>query len=83
MKNRSMESLIITLVLWFFLGWAGGHRWYTGHYNSALALLLLHVIGGALLFVGVGAILLWIAGTWLFIDLLLILFGALRKPQYA
>ena len=24
------DTLLISLLLWFFLGWAAGHRWYLG-----------------------------------------------------
>jgi TM2 domain-containing membrane protein YozV len=32
------RTLVIGYVLWLFLGWAGGHRFYVGRWKSALVM---------------------------------------------
>jgi|TARA_B100001971_G_scaffold199823_1_gene210758 TM2 domain-containing membrane protein YozV len=50
------KSTATTWILWFFLGWAGGHRFYQGRVGTGIAMLLT-----------LGAI-----GLWTVIDLFLI-----------
>lgn len=28
--NTAAKDLVVGIILWFFLGWAAGHRWYYG-----------------------------------------------------
>lgn len=66
------KSLIVSYLLWLFLGGVGGHRFYLGRPGSALLLLMLNVAGWATIALGIGLIFLALAGLWLFIDLFLI-----------
>jgi TM2 domain-containing membrane protein YozV len=66
------KSVLITYLLWFFLGWLGVHRFYLGRITSALAIAALGLIGGGLTIIGVGYLLLGLAAVWLFLDIFLI-----------
>lgn len=45
--NVEGKNLLVAYLLWWFLGWAGVHRFYLGHVKSGIAQLLLFVIGSA------------------------------------
>ena len=65
--DANRKSTGAAYLLWFFLGSFGGHRFYLGQNGTAVAQLLLLVLGWIPLFVG------WvILGVWLFVDLFLI-----------
>lgn len=66
------KSTGVAYLLWFFLGWAGAHRFYAGHTGSGIAILLLTVFGVLLSFVFIGLFLLVIPGIWWLVDALLI-----------
>jgi len=54
-------------LLWFFLGTFGAHRFYLGEFGTAIAQLLLGLLGWIPLFLG------WIVlGIWWLVDLFLI-----------
>lgn len=59
-------------LLWFFLGGFGGHRFYLGRTGSAVAMLLLTLIGAVTLIVGVGIVILLGTGVWILVDAFLI-----------
>ena len=59
------KSLIVTLILWFFLGFLGIHRFYLGHYGMGL----LYLFTGAL------------CGIGLIIDIILLLTGGLKPKN--
>ncbi len=57
----------VAYLLWFFVGGFGAHRFYLGATGTAVAQLLLLLLGWIPLFAG------WIVlGIWLFVDLFLI-----------
>jgi TM2 domain-containing membrane protein YozV len=66
------KSIALAYVLWWFLGWAGGHRFYLGRGGSAVLMLLLWVLGGALSFVLIGYPLLLAAAVWWLLDAFMI-----------
>ncbi|HEV7344073.1 MAG TPA: TM2 domain-containing protein [Devosia sp.] len=68
------KSLIVSYVLWFFLGYVGAHRFYLGKPLSGVIMLALSGIILLLTFVTVGVLsFLWvIVGLWWLIDALLI-----------
>jgi TM2 domain-containing membrane protein YozV len=41
-KNRG-KSMMVSYLLWYFLGYFGGHRFYTGRKGSAIAMLVLSI----------------------------------------
>lgn len=69
--------LLIALLLWFFLGGFGAHRFFLGHTSSAVAMLILGIVGYATICIGVGIVILIGVGVWVLIDLVLILTGSL------
>jgi TM2 domain-containing membrane protein YozV len=72
MYDAQKKSIVVALLLWFFLGWLGGHRFYAGKTISAIVQLVLSLIGSALTFAGVGFIVLGIVGVWLIVDIFLL-----------
>ena len=73
------KSAGLAFVLWFFTGGLGGHRFYLGRTGSAVAQLLMSVIGWVTLVVGFGLLLLIPLGIWLIVDLFLI--GGMVQEQ--
>lgn len=72
MYDANRKSVGVAYLLWFFLGSLGGHRFYTGKTGSAIAMLLLTVLGFAFSVVGVGFALLLAVGIWAIVDAFLI-----------
>lgn len=66
------KSTGIAFVFWFFLGGAGGHRFYLGRSGSAVTQLLLSIFGWLTIWVGIGFFLLVPLAIWLLIDAFLI-----------
>lgn len=66
------KSIVVAYVLWFFLGQLGIHRFYLGRKGSAIAMLILTIIGWATVAFVVGFFLLGIVGIWLIVDIFLI-----------
>ena len=63
--NDEPKEWLVTLLLSFFLGVLGIHRFYTGHTMTGLAQLL--TVGGC--------------GIWAFIDFIMILLGNFKDAQ--
>ena len=63
--NTSPRSRAIALILCFFLGWLGAHRFYVGKIGT-----------GILMLVTLGA-----CGIWVFVDFILIVFVAFRDKD--
>lgn len=70
---ENSKSLALTLVLWFFLGSLGAHRFYLGHNKSAAVMLILVIIGWLTAALAIGFVFLLAVGIWLIVDLILIL----------
>lgn len=67
MYDANKKSTGAAYVLWFFLGSLGAHRFYLGATGTAVAQLLLALLGWIPLFLG------WaVLGIWLLVDLFLI-----------
>ncbi|WKU04371.1 TM2 domain-containing protein [Micromonospora sp. HUAS LYJ1] len=61
----TQKSWVVALLLCFFIGVLGAHRFYTGKVGTGVLQLI--TIGGF--------------GIWAFIDLIMILVGAFRDKQ--
>jgi len=72
MFEANKKSVVVAYLLWFFFGWAGGHRFYAGKIGSAVAQLLLFILGFPLAFVLVGLLLLIPQLIWVLVDAFLI-----------
>ena len=71
--DANKKSMAVAYLLWFFFCWFGGHRFYAGKTGSAVAQLLLSILGFLLLFAfGLGLIVLIPVGIWILIDAFLI-----------
>lgn len=70
--NASRKSLGVSYVLWFFLGQFGAHRFYLGRTGSALAQLMMALIGWTLAIVGIGFLILIPLWIWVLVDAVLI-----------
>ena len=67
MYDAQRKSTGAAYLLWFFLGGFGAHRFYLGQTGTAVAQLLLMLLGWIPLFTG------WIVlGVWWVVDLFLI-----------
>ena len=73
MFEASKKSMVASYILWFFVGAFGGHRFYNGRAGTAVAQLLLCLVGFMTVFVfGAGLLLLVPLGLWLLADAFLI-----------
>lgn len=66
------KSVLVTYLLWFFLGCFALHRFYLGYYLSGLLMLGLWVIGVGLSVILVGYVILLVPVIWWALDALLI-----------
>lgn len=81
--ESSKKSAGVTYLLWFFTGGFGGHRFYLGETGTAVAQLILSILGWPLVFAaGFGFLLLAPLGIWLLVDLFLIP-GMIQKKNQA
>lgn len=74
-------KLLITLLLWFFFGGLGIHRFYLGHTATGIVMLAMTVVGFATACILIGYIPLIAVAIWAFIDLILIVTGALAPTD--
>lgn len=70
--EANKKSVGVAYLLWFFLGGFGAHRFYLGQTGTALAMLILFVLGWLTIVVFVGTILLIAVGIWMIVDAFLI-----------
>jgi TM2 domain-containing membrane protein YozV len=64
-SNISPKSRLVTLLLCFFLGGFGAHRFYVGKMGTGVLMLL--TLGGF--------------GIWYLVDLIMIIVGSFRDQQ--
>lgn len=72
MYDANKKSALIAYLLWFFLGGFGAHRFYLGSIGSAVAILLLWLLGWATVWFVVGWFVLVAVAIWLIVDAFLI-----------
>ncbi|MGV0819592.1 TM2 domain-containing protein [Martelella sp. AMO21009] len=70
--TNSAKSPAAAYLLWFFVGWAGAHRFYLGRSGTGIAMLLLNVVGWITAALVIGFLFLAIWGIWWLVDLFLI-----------
>ncbi len=68
----SPREIWIAYLLWFFFGGLGVHRFYLGQTTSAVAMLVLTIVGIFTSIILIGIPLLMAVGVWLLIDIFLI-----------
>ncbi|VAW57747.1 hypothetical protein MNBD_GAMMA07-281 [hydrothermal vent metagenome] len=62
------KNLFIAYLLWWFLGWAGVHRYYLGRIKTGIAQLLLLIIGSIMAFFVIGYALVFAWFIWWALD---------------
>jgi TM2 domain-containing membrane protein YozV len=72
MFEANKRSMGISYLLWFFLGGFGGHRFYNGKTGSAIAQLVLTLIGIVLSLIAIGVLILLPVAIWVLVDAFLI-----------
>jgi TM2 domain-containing membrane protein YozV len=70
--DANKKSTLVAYLLWFFLGWLGGHRFYLGATGSAIAMLIITIVSTLLVFFGIGLLGLLAIGIWALVDAFLI-----------
>jgi len=79
---ESSKSRLATVLLAFFLGTLGIHRFYIGKIWTGVVILLLGIVGWATTWVlGFGFIFITIAGIWVFIDFIMALCGTIKDSE--
>ena len=76
MEKQLNQRWLVTLLLCFFLGTLGIHRFYTGNKNTAIAMLLISLLGG--LVFGLGWL---VSAVWALVDLIRIIIGQFTDGQ--
>ncbi len=76
--EANKKSTGVAFLLWFFLGFLGGHRFYAGKEVTAVVQLILTVVGLVLTMVLIGHLVLAVVALWWLIDAFL-LSGWIRK----
>jgi len=66
--NMDGKNMIVAYLLWWFLGWAGVHRFYLGRVKTGLTQLLLFIVGfvTAVFVVGYAFVVVW--AVWWMLD---------------
>ena len=70
--DENKKSMVVSYLLWFFLGMLGAHRFFLGQKHSAVAQLALFIVGLVTSFLGVGLIVLGGLAIWVIVDAFLI-----------
>jgi TM2 domain-containing membrane protein YozV len=71
----SPKSRITATLLAWFLGIFGAHRFYAGKTGTAVAMLVLGIVGVATVWFFVGTIFLIAVGIWAFVDFIIAVTG--------
>ena len=70
--DANKKSMVVSYLLWFFLGMLGAHRFFLDQRNGAIAQLALFLVGLVTSFIGVGIIILGGLAIWVIVDAFLI-----------
>lgn len=77
----SSKERLVAILLCFFLGVLGAHRFYAGRIPTAVIMLITTVLGWITVFIGIGFILIGITSIWTFIDFIIILVGKFKDTN--
>jgi len=77
----SSKSRLAATLLAFFLGTLGIHRFYVGKTATAVAMLILGIIGYATIIVAVGVVLLWAVEIWALVDFVFAVSGIMKDKD--
>lgn len=79
-NTTSQKSMLVALLLWFFFGCFGAHRFYVGDTQSGSAMCALWILGWLTCIIVIGFIPLLVVSIWWFIDLFSLISGDI-KPK--
>ncbi|RIV28611.1 NINE protein [Alicyclobacillaceae bacterium I2511] len=65
------KSVALAYVLWFFFGYVGVHRMYSGHLATGMAMFCGALVGGIGFSLWFGQFLVLLVGAWWLLDLFL------------
>ena len=77
----SNKNWIAAVLLCFFLGTLGVHRFYVGKTGSGIAQLVLTIVGWITAVIVIGFIPLAIVGVWALVDFIMILVGKFKDVE--
>lgn len=72
MYDAQKKSVGVAYLLWFFVGYLGGHRFYVGKTGTAIIQLLLSIVGACTAMFGIGLSVIGLVGVWILIDAFLL-----------
>jgi TM2 domain-containing membrane protein YozV len=72
MYDAQKKSVGVAYLLWFFVGYLGGHRFYVGKTGTAIIQLLLSIVGACTAMFGIGLFVIGCVGLWILIDAFLL-----------
>lgn len=67
------KSVVVALLLWFFLGGLGAHRMYLGKVGTGILMALMTFFGWLTTGVGIGFFILFLVFIWWVVDLIVII----------
>ena len=80
-QNVSRRSRLVALLLCWFLGGLGAHRFYVGKTGSAIGMFALLAIGVISSFFLIGFIFLVPLGIWSLVDFIMIITGSFTDVE--
>lgn len=72
MYDAQKKSIGVAYLLWFFVGYLGGHRFYVGKTGTAIIQLITSIVGACTAMIGVGLFVIGLVGIWILIDAFLL-----------
>jgi TM2 domain-containing membrane protein YozV len=81
MEEISPKSRLATTLLAWFLGTLGVHRFYLGKTGTAIAMLVIGIVGWATIWLPFGFILIIAVGIWALIDFIFAVAGIMKDKE--
>jgi TM2 domain-containing membrane protein YozV len=66
--DANKKSLAVSYLLWVFVGMLGGHRFYNGRTGTAVAQLVLFILGVVTYIFVIGVFVVAALGIWVLVD---------------
>ena len=80
-QEKNEKTMLIAILLCLFLGYFGAHRFYLNQNGTAIAQLILNIVGWLTCWILIGFIPLLIVWIWVLVDLIMIATGSLTTPD--
>jgi TM2 domain-containing membrane protein YozV len=81
-SNVSKKSRLVLVLLAWFLGTLGVHRFYAGKIGTGVTMLILTIIGWATIFIYlIGLIFIIAVGIWSFVDFIIAIVGHFKDKE--